>query len=89
MVSLIIEGFSIVFFFNFRLIHMELTMKGLCHWMNMESTVTVEEPSEILSDTQKDDLRASLAPLSVDPFSREGMLAQYTVSKTFIYQFVV
>ena len=54
----------------------------------IEGTVTMEELADVLSDTQKDELRALLVNLSGNPFSQEGMLAQYIISKTFVHQSV-
>lgn len=52
-----------------------------------DSTVTVEELQDILSDAQKQQLKGMLSPLSTSAFSEEGMLAQYLLAKSFVHQY--
>ena len=51
-----------------------------------DNTVTVEELEDLLSDTQKQHLKESLAPLSGSTFSQESMLAQFLLAKSYVYQ---
>ena len=51
-----------------------------------DSTVTVEELEDILSDDQKQQLQGMLSPLSNSVFS-EGMLAQFLLAKSFVHQY--
>ena len=49
------------------------------------STVTVEL-SDMLTDSQKDQLKALLAPLSASDFSQQAMLGQFAIVKSFFQQ---
>ena len=52
------------------------------------STVTVEELSDMLTDSQKDQLKVLLAPLSASDFSQQAMLGQFAIAKSFVQQSV-
>ena len=52
-----------------------------------ESTVTVEELEDVLSDAQKQHLKGLLAPLSGSAFSQESMLAQFLLAKSYVHQY--
>lgn len=47
--------------------------------------MTVEELADMLSDTQKDDLRQQLDALDSHAFSQLDMLRHYTVAKSYVY----
>ena len=51
-----------------------------------DNTVTVEELEDLLSDTQKQHLKESLAPLLGSIFSQESMLAQFLLAKSYVHQ---
>lgn len=53
-----------------------------------ENRVTVEELDDILTELQKDELKALLSPLSASDFSEQGMLSQYAMAKSFVSQSV-
>ena len=42
----------------------------------------------ICSDSQKDQLKALLAPLSASDFSQQAMLGQFAIAKSFVQQSV-
>ena len=50
------------------------------------SSVTIEELDDIL-ETQKDQLKALLTPISND-FSKQGMTGQFALAKSFVHQSV-
>ena len=52
-----------------------------------EGTVTVEELADMLTDPQKDELREQLAALNPQSFSQFDMLRQYTVAKSYVYDY--
>ena len=51
------------------------------------SSVTIEELDDILDETQKDQLKALLTPISND-FSKQGMIGQFALAKSFVHQSV-
>ena len=51
-----------------------------------DNTVTVEELEDLLSDTQKQHLKESLAPLLGSTFSQESMMAQFLLAKSYVHQ---
>ena len=52
-----------------------------------EDAVTVEELTEMLTDPQKDALREQLTTLDSHSFSQLDMLRQYTVAKSYVYDY--
>ena len=42
----------------------------------------------MLTDSQKDQLKALLAPLSASDFSQQAMLGQFAIAKSFVQQSV-
>ena len=50
-----------------------------------EDTVTVEELTEMLNETQKVELREQLDGLDANSFSQIDMLRQYTVARSYVY----
>ena len=54
--------------------------------LDEDNTVTVEELEDLLSDTQKQHLKESLAPLLGSTFSQESMLAQFLLAKSYVHQ---
>ena len=51
-----------------------------------QNAVTVEEPDNILTDTQKEELRGQLISLQSDIFSQQDMLCEYLFAKAYISQ---
>ena len=50
------------------------------------SRVTIEELEEILDESQRDELQMVLSPLSGSDFSQQGMIGQFALAKSFVYQ---
>ena len=50
-----------------------------------EDTVTVEELTEMLTDTQKVELREQVDGLDAHSFSQLDMLRQYVVARSYVY----
>ena len=51
-----------------------------------QNAVTVEEPDDILTDAQKEELRGQLISLQSDIFSQQDMLCEYLFAKAYISQ---
>lgn len=49
-----------------------------------EETVVLEDVDNFISDDQSAQLKQLLSPFSDNYYSQEGMLAQYTMAKTFL-----
>ena len=49
--------------------------------------MTVEELADMLTDPQKDELREQLAAINPQSFSQLDMLRQYTVAKSYVYDY--
>ena len=52
------------------------------------SSVTIEELDDILDETQKDQLKAPLTPISNNGFSKQGMIGQFALANCFVHQSV-
>ena len=61
----------------FRLIHMGLTITDLFH-------LVTNDLENFISDDQSAQLKDLLSPFSDKNFPQEGMLAQYTIAKSFL-----
>ena len=48
--------------------------------------VTIEELEELLDESQRDELQTVLSPLSGNDFSEQGMIGQFALAKSFVYQ---
>ena len=48
--------------------------------------VTVEELEEILSSSQKQQLKSMLSHMSFSDYSQQEMLTQFVIAKSFVYE---
>lgn len=79
-------------FLLFKFIYMQVETFGI-DWegpvpvdSDADDRVTVEELEDLLSDTQKEELKDLLNPISNNYFSQQEMLGQYAIAKSYIEQ---
>ena len=49
--------------------------------------VTVEELEDMLSDSQKDELKSLLVPICNNQYSQQEMLSQYAIARSYVLQY--
>ena len=73
---------------HFRLIwiHLELTGKVLYPWMHGDETiVTVEDVEDILSSSQKEQLKALLSPVASSDYCQQEILSHFAIAKSYVH----